>query len=60
MSAYSELRDAADEHEKMRPYLTPDQNMELDETFKSGQRWLKVGYGVFALMILGLIALALS
>lgn len=60
MSAYSDLRDVAEEHEKMRAHLSPDQNKELDATYKSGQRWVIVGYGVFALMVLALIALAMS
>ena len=54
MSAYSDLRESAAEHEEMRVHLDPSQNKELDDSFKSGQRWLKVAYGLAALMVLAL------
>jgi hypothetical protein len=60
MSAFSDLRDAKTEHEGMRAHLSPDQNKEMDESFASGSRWLKVGYGALGLMVLALVALSFS
>jgi len=59
MSAISELRDAKAEHEKMRAHLSPEENKDLDDSFNSGSRWLKVGYGVFGLMIVSLFILSM-
>ncbi len=60
MSAFSDLQNVKEEHEAMRPHLSPDQNKELDESLASGSRWLKVGYGLFALMLLALAVVSLS
>ena len=58
MSAFSELREAEQEREAMRPHLSQQQNEELADSAASAKRWLVVGYGTFGLMILALIALA--
>jgi len=60
MSAISDLRDAKAEHEGMRMHLSPEQNKEMDGSFAHASRWLKAGYGAFALMVLALAALAFS
>lgn len=59
MSAFSELRDAKSEHDEMRVHLSPEQNKELDASFASGNRWIRVGYGLFGIMLICLAALAM-
>jgi len=54
MSAYSDLRDARAEHDEMRPGLSPEQNVDMDDAHASARRWLMAGYGAAGLMVVAL------
>ncbi len=54
MSAFSDLRDARAEHDEVRANFSASQNADMDDGFASGKRWLIVGYGSAALMVVAL------